>query len=230
VQPVVVIDAGHGGFDPGTESAGGIAEKVIALAIARRLANSLESHGITADLTRGDDRFLPLSERTALANQAHADLFLSIHLNWSPDWNTNGIETYYLNNTSDRATIRLAQIENRGSYGGLGQSNLNYILANLRQDYKAHESSSLARLIETDVAASVDTALGIKVNTLGAKMGPFYVLVGAEMPAVLVECGFMSNSREAQLLVEPAYEEALAQGMAAAIMQYFAAGAAIGNL
>ena len=173
---------------------------------------------------------MPLSERTELANQAHADLFISIHLNSSPDRNTSGLETYYLNNTSDRATIRLAQMENSGSYSALSQSNLSYILANLRQDYKAHESSSLARLIETDVAATVDSALGIRVNELGAKMGPFYVLVGAEMPAVLVECGFLSNAREAQLLVQPAYQVALAQGVAAAIFEYFNAGAAIGNL
>jgi N-acetylmuramoyl-L-alanine amidase len=229
-RPIVAIDAGHGGFDPGTESAGGIPEKALTLAIAQRLANALESRGIAAELTRDDDRYLPLSERTELANHVHADLFISVHLNSSPDWNTSGLETYYLNNTSDRATIRLARIENGGGYGAVGQSNLNYILANLRQDYKAHESSSLAWLIETRVATSVDTALGIRVNTLGAKMGPFYVLVGAEMPAVLVECGFLSNPREAQLLVQPAYQDALAQGIAVAIMQYFDAGAAIGNL
>jgi N-acetylmuramoyl-L-alanine amidase len=229
-RPLIAIDAGHGGFDPGTESAGGIPEKTIALAIAQRLANVLESHGIAAELTRDDDRFLPLRERTQIANQAHADLFVSVHLNSSPDWNTSGLETYYLNNTSDRATIRLAQMENGGGYGALGQSNLNYILANLKQDYKAHESSSLARLIETEVAASLDAALGIRVNTLGAKMGPFYVLVGAEMPAILVECGFLSNPREAQLLVQPAYQDALAQGIAWAIMQYFDASGTIGNL
>jgi len=228
--PVVMIDAGHGGFDPGTESAGGIAEKAVALAIARRLAAALESHGLAAELTRNDDRFLGLGERTQLANHAHADLFVSIHLNSSPDWNTNGIETYYLNNTTDRATIRLARIENGGDYGALGQSNLNYILANLRQDYKAHESASLARMIESEAATSVDNALGIKMNALGAKMGPFYVLVGAEMPSVLVECGFLSNPREAQFLIQATYQDALAEGIAAAIMHYFNADAAVGNL
>ena len=228
--PIVAIDAGHGGFDPGTESAGGIAEKAVALAIARRLAAALESHGLAAELTRNDDRFLGLGERTQLANRAHADLFVSIHVNSSPDWNSNGIETYYLNNTTDRATIRLARIENGGYYGAVGQSNLNYILANLRQDYKAHESASLARMIESEVATSVDNALGIRVNALGAKMGPFYVLVGAEMPSVLVECGFLSNPREAQFLIQPSYQDALTQGIATAIMQYFNADAAVGNL
>ena len=229
-RPLVAIDAGHGGFDPGTESAGGVAEKNVALAIARRVAAALEARGIDAELTRNDDKFLSLKQRTELANHVHADLFVSIHLNSSPDWNTSGIETYYLNNTTDRATIRLARIENGGDYGTLSQSNLNYILANLRQDYKAHESSSLARMIEAEAAASVDTTLGITMNALGAKMGPFYVLVGAEMPSVLVECGFLSNPKEAQFLLQPGYQEALADGIALAIMHYFHADAAVGNL
>jgi N-acetylmuramoyl-L-alanine amidase len=228
--PMVAIDAGHGGLDPGTESASGIAEKTIALAIARRLAAALESRGIPAELTRDDDRFLRLGERTELANHAHADLFVSIHLNSSPDWSVSGIETYYLNNTTDRATIRLARMENGEGYSASGQSDLNYILTNLQQDYKAHESSSLARMIEAETATNVDNALGIRVNALGAKMGPFYVLVGAEMPSVLVECGFLSNAREAQLLVQPSYQEALAEGIAAAIMHYFNADVAVGNL
>ena len=230
VRPLVVIDAGHGGFDPGTESAGGIAEKNVALAIAQRLAAGLEARGVDTELTRNDDQFLSLPQRTELANHAHADLFVSIHLNSSPDWNTSGIETYYLNNTTDRATIRLARMENGGDYGALGQSNLNYILANLRQDYKALESSSLARMIEVDAAARVDAATGITVHALGAKKGPFYVLVGAEMPSVLIECGFLSNPQEAQLLLQPAYQQALADGIAMAIIHYFHADAAVGNL
>lgn len=228
--PMVAIDAGHGGFDPGTETADGIAEKTVALAIAQRLETALASRGIGAELTRNDDSFLSLRERTEFANRAHADLFISIHLNSSPDWNTSGVETYYLNNTTDRATIRLARIENGGDYSAAGESNLNYILTNLRQDYKAHESSSLARMIEAEVAASVDTTLGTRVKALGAKRGPFYVLVGAEMPSVLVECGFLSNSREAQLLIQPNYQAALADGIATAIMHYFNAGEAVGNL
>ena len=229
-RPLVAIDPGHGGFDPGTESARGIAEKSVALAIARRLAAALEARGVDVELTRNDDKFLSLEERTALANRDHADLFVSIHLNSSPDWNTSGIETYYLNNTTDRATIRLARLENGGDYGTLSHSNLNYILTNLQQDYKAHESSSLARMIEVEAAASVDNTVGVRVNELGAKMGPFYVLVGAEMPSVLIECGFLSNPREAQLLLLTGYQQALADGTALAIMDYFHADTAVGNL
>ncbi|HJU09336.1 MAG TPA: N-acetylmuramoyl-L-alanine amidase, partial [Candidatus Binataceae bacterium] len=101
---------------------------------------------------------------------------------------------------------------------------------NLRQNYKAHDSSSLARMIEAEAAATIETSTGIKVNALGAKMGPFYVLVGAEMPSVLVECGFLSNPREAQLLIQPSYQAALADGIAMAITHYFNADTAVGNL
>jgi N-acetylmuramoyl-L-alanine amidase len=229
-RPLVVIDAGHGGFDPGTESAYGIAEKTVALTIARQLEIALEARGVSAMLTRNNDTFLSLAERTQLANQNHADLFVSIHLNSSPDSHTSGIETYYLNNSTDRATIRLAKIENGGGYSTPVQSNLNYILANLRQDYKAQESSSLARMIEAESAANVDATLDIRLNALGAKMGPFYVLVGAEMPSVLIECGFLSNPQEAGLLVQPPYQQALADGIANAIVHYFNADEAAGNL
>ena len=231
-RPLVVIDAGHGGYDPGTASAGGIEEKNVALAIASRLAAALEARGVSVELTRDGDRFLSLAERTAVANTARADLFVSIHLNSSPSESTSGIETYYLNNTTDRATIRLARMENGGAagYGAVAEPNLNYILTNLRQDYKANESAALARMIEAESAASVEASLGVSVNALGAKQGPFYVLVGAEMPAVLIECGFLSNPQEARTLTEAPYQEALASGIAAAVVHYFNADAAVGNL
>ena len=231
-QPVVVIDPGHGGHDPGAQAPGIVAEKDEALAIAIRLRNALEARGVDARLTRDDDRFLSLSERTRIANQAAAGLFISIHLNSSPDSNTTGIETYYLNNTTDRATIRLARMENEvaGGYSAPGQPNLNYILTDMRQGYKANESASLARMIEAETVADAETSLGLKVNALGAKMGPFYVLVGAEMPAVLVECGFLSNPEEARMLAGAGYQQALADGIAAAAVHYFNGDAAVGNL
>jgi N-acetylmuramoyl-L-alanine amidase len=231
-RPLVVIDPGHGGRDPGTEASDNVAEKDLALRIATHLRMALESRGINAELTRADDTFLSLAERTTLANRAHADLFISIHLNFSPDANTAGIETYYLNNTTDRATIRLARMENSvaGGYSAPGQPNLDYILTDLRQGYKANESASLARMIEAESVADLDASLGVRVNALGAKQGPFYVLVGAEMPSVLVECGFLSNPAETQNLVEPRYQQALADGVAAAVIHYFNADAAVGNL
>jgi N-acetylmuramoyl-L-alanine amidase len=231
-RPLVVIDAGHGGHDPGTEAAGDVAEKDVALQIAVRLHNALIADGIDARMTRSDDTFLTLAERTQLANSNRADLFVSIHLNSSPDPDTTGIETYYLNNTTDRATIRLARMENdvAGGYGAPGEPNLNYILTDLRQQDKANESASLARMIEAETVVDIDTSMGLRVNELGAKQGPFYVLVGALMPSVLVECGFLSNPGEARLLQSPAYQQALADGIARAVVHYFKADAAVGNL
>jgi N-acetylmuramoyl-L-alanine amidase len=233
-HPLVMIDPGHGGFDPGTSSAAGTQEKDLALAIAGRLEHALSERGLRAEMTRTSDLFVPLPERTAIANRAGADLFVSIHLNWSPNSMTSGIEVYYLNNTTDRATIRLARMENAGApaaaYGAGTGPNLNYILTDLRQQYKANEAASVARMIDAQAVATLDAGLGTNVNALGAKMGPFYVLVGAHMPAVLVETGFLSNAGEAQQLASASYQEALADGIATAITHYFNADVAVGNL
>lgn len=231
-NPLVMVDPGHGGYDPGTKSQSGILEKDLALAISRRLVFALKARGVRAQLTRDNDEFIPLSERTRRANVADADLFVSIHLNWSPDPQTTGIEAYYLNNTTDRATIRLAKMENAtGNGAGAPQdSDLNYILADLRQNYKATEAASLARMIDAQTVADLDTQLGLEVNALGAKKGPFYVLVGAHMPAVLIECGFLSNAYEASRLSSAQYQEILAQGIAAAVVHYLSSDAAVGDL
>jgi N-acetylmuramoyl-L-alanine amidase len=233
-SPLVVIDPGHGGYDPGTQSSSGVPEKDLALQIAMRLKSSLEVRGIRAQVTRSSDVFISLPERTRIANRAGADLFVSIHLNSSPNTETTGIEVYYLNNTTDRATIRLARMENGGGdgYGAPDAShlNLNYILTDLRQNYKASEAASLARMIDAQAVADLDAGLGLNVNALGAKMGPFYVLVGAHMPAVLVECGFLSNPGEAQRLTGADYQNLLAGAISTAIVHYFNADLAVGNL
>jgi N-acetylmuramoyl-L-alanine amidase len=229
---LVMIDPGHGGYDPGTQSSAGVAEKDLALQIATRLKAALEARGIRAELTRSTDVFISLAERTRIANSAGADLFVSIHLNSSPNPDTTGIEVYYLNNTTDRATIRLARMENAGAdgYGAPDASNLNYILTDLRQNYKASEAASLAKMIDAQTVADLDAGLGLNVNALGAKMGPFYVLVGAHMPAVLVECGFMSNAVEADRLASAQYQDVMAGAIATAVVHYFNADLAVGNL
>lgn len=229
---LVMIDPGHGGYDPGTQSSAGAVEKDLALQIATRLKAALEARGIRAELTRSTDVFISLAERTRIANRAGADLFVSIHLNSSPNTDTTGIEVYYLNNTTDRATIRLARMENAGAdgYGAADASNLNYILTDLRQNYKAAEAASVARMIDAQTVADLDAGLGLRVNALGAKMGPFYVLVGAHMPAVLVECGFMSNAGEATRLKSADYQDVLAGAVATAVAHYFNADLAVGNL
>ncbi len=232
-RPLVMIDPGHGGYDPGTSSASGIQEKMLALQIATRVASALEARGVNAEMTRTTDVFVPLGGRTKIANDANADLFVSIHLNSSPNPETTGIEVYYLNNTTDRATIRLARMENsqaaRG-YGAPDEPNLNYILTDLRQQYKATEAASLARMIDAQAVTDLNAEFGIEVNELGAKMGPFYVLVGAQMPSVLIECGFLSNEIEAQRLSSAQYQQILANGIADAIVHYLKADAAVGNL
>jgi N-acetylmuramoyl-L-alanine amidase len=229
---LVMIDPGHGGYDPGTQSSAGVQEKDLALQIATRLKVALEARGIRAELTRSTDVFISLAERTRIANGAGSDLFVSIHLNSSPNTDTTGIEVYYLNNTTDRATIRLARMENSGvdGYGAPDASNLNYILTDLRQNYKASEAASLAKMIDAQTVADLDAGLGLNVNALGAKMGPFYVLVGAHMPAVLVECGFMSNAAEATRLESPGYQDVLARAIATSVGDYFNADMTAGNL
>lgn len=231
-QPVVVIDPGHGGYDSGTTAGAPLLEKDIALQIGLRLQGELEHRGVRAILTRTGDYFVTLADRTAFANQAGADLFISIHLNSSPDAATTGIETYYLNNTTDRAAIRLAAMENAsgGAYSTAAGGDLNYILSDMRQQYKANESVALASMIEADTTAELNASLGVRVNALGAMRGPFYVLVGARMPAVLVECGFLSNREEAARLASAPYQQMLAQGIAEAAVHYFNADAAVGNL
>ena len=231
-NPLVMIDPGHGGYDPGTQSGSGILEKDVALSIARQVADALKARGVRAQMTRESDDFISLPERTRRANLADADLFVSIHLNSSPNPETTGIEVYYLNNTTDRATIRLARMENAGVTGASAprDGNLNYILADLRQNYKATEAATLARMIDTQTVTDLDAQLGLEVNPLGAKMGPFYVLVGAHMPAVLVECGFLSNTFEAQRLSSAQYQQTLAQGIATAVIRYLGSDAAVGNL
>ena len=231
-QPVVVIDPGHGGYDSGTEAGAPLLEKDLALQIALRLQGELERRGVHAILTRTGDYFVTLADRTAFANKAGADLFISIHLNSSPAAATTGIETYYLNNTTDRATMRLAAMENAsgGAYGTAAGGDLNYILSDMRQQYKANESVALASMIEAQTAADLNASLGVQVSALGAMRGPFYVLVGAQMPAVLVECGFLSNRDEAARLASAQYQQVLAEGIAEAVVHYFNADAAVGNL
>jgi N-acetylmuramoyl-L-alanine amidase len=123
-------------------------------------------------------------------------------------------------------------MENGGAdgYGTSSDSNLNYILTDMRQSYKAIEAASLARMIDAQTVADLDAGFGLNVNALGAKMGPFYVLVGAHMPAVLVECGFMSNAEEAARLESPRYQDALAGAIATSVADYFNADVAVGDL
>jgi N-acetylmuramoyl-L-alanine amidase len=218
----VVLDPGHGGKDPGALSRDGVAEKDITLSIARHLKTLLAAPDIDVVLTRDSDAFLALEERTARANAEEADLFISIHANASPNRYLSGVETYYLNNTNDRATIRLAQMENglRGLTGhDGGDREVALILSDLIQSYKIQESVALAETIQDALVGALD-ARGTPVNNLGVKRGPFYVLVGAGMPCVLVEVSFVTNPLEGARLAQPSYREAIAEGLLRGIRRF----------
>ncbi len=219
---IVVLDPGHGGRDPGARGVTGEPEKVVTLAVAERVAADLARRGgVEVVLTRSDDSTLSLEQRTAIANARGADLFVSIHANASRNRRTHGIETYTLNNTGDRATIRLAALENgldlTGAEGKDGD--LAYILSDLVQTGKEEESTTLARTLHQHLVAHLQQDHR-GVEDLGVKPGPFYVLVGAYMPCVLVETGFLTHAEEGRRLASPRYREQVASGLADGILAF----------
>jgi N-acetylmuramoyl-L-alanine amidase len=222
----IVLDPGHGGKDPGAQGEGGLLEKDVVLDIAKQLAGRLkEETGATVVLTRERDVFLTLEERTARANAEGADLFLSIHANASPREDLAGIETYYLNNTDDRATVRLAAMENGlkliGNGRHAGADDLSYILSDLVQAGKLQDSVALSHALQRGLVSRLRDSHP-DVGDLGVKQGPFYVLVGAYMPCVLVEVSFLTNPVEGKRLGTKAYREAIADGLSGGVKEYIA--------
>jgi N-acetylmuramoyl-L-alanine amidase len=218
----IVVDPGHGGKDPGAIGVAGLREKDVVLDLSRRLARQLRRAGHEVILTRDGDAFLSLAERTALANAAHADLFLSVHANASDNPSAAGLETYYLSNSGDRATIRLAEMENNLAHvadGAARASDVAWIVSDMIQSYKVEESVALAEGIQRELVSALRQRRH-EVRDLGAKPGPFYVLVGAGMPAVLLEAGFVTESAEARRLADPAYLELLAEGLLRAVGRF----------
>ena len=216
----IVVDAGHGGHDPGAIGRRGLQEKAVTLDIARRVAAELRKQGFDAILTRSTDRFLQLEERTALANTARADLFVSIHANANPRRNRTGIETYFLNVTDDRYAARLAARENGADLDGGGTDD---VLKRIRTDLdavaSAGSSKQLAELVQRELCSAVRARFG-DVRDLGVKNALFYVLLGARMPAVLVETGFISNAAEERRLAAPEYRAEVARAVAGAVRTY----------
>ena len=196
-------------------------EKDVTLAIAKRLKRRLEA-GLRARvlLTRSTDVSRSLAERTAFANANSADLFVSIHANADAVGELHGVETYTLNNSNERATIRLAKMEN-GPGVRTGRGDLSYILSDMVQSGKEDDSVALAhrlhgRLLERLRAGYPD------VRSLGIKKGPFYVLVGAYMPCVLVETSFLSHAVEGRRLATPAYQDTIAEGLYLGVADFLA--------
>jgi N-acetylmuramoyl-L-alanine amidase len=212
----VFIDAGHGGKDPGT-SHNGLVEREVALDVARRVGRLLRNRGIDVQYSRENNDYLSLDARTRMANKARADLFLSVHVNASADAQTAGFETFYLNIASNTEAARLATMENVGSDKKMGA--LTTILADFMLSARTQESRQLAQTLQNAVLSR----LGKQRYTIkdgGVKAAPLHVLIGTNMPAVLVELGYCSNREEAHRLSGAAYRQSLAEGIAEGILAY----------
>jgi N-acetylmuramoyl-L-alanine amidase len=216
----IVIDPGHGGRDYGAPGyLKGVHEKHITLEIARRLAKMIRKElKIEAVLTRNSDRFLTLEERTAIANTKSGDLFISIHTNSHKDRRAFGIETYFLNLATDDESIRVAAMENATSTKNI--SDLQTILQDLMQNAKINESSRLAGNVQVSMVRHLKNKRYSRIKDKGVKQAPFYVLLGAQMPAILVETGFLSNPRECKRLVNPQFQQRLCEAIIVGIKKY----------
>jgi N-acetylmuramoyl-L-alanine amidase len=223
-QPVIsrirriVLDPGHGGHDPGAVGQSGLQEKDVVLSIGLKLREKLkEELDLDVVMTRSTDVFVPLEERTAIANKVNADLFVSIHVNAAPNRNASGIETYYLNLAKTEKVAQLAAKENGTSLEKV--STLQAILFDLMANYKLNDSAHLAEDVQKALYKSTKAKYP-ETKNLGVKQGPFYVLVGATMPSILVEAAFISNSTEEAHLKQPSFSDLAADGILDGIQAY----------
>jgi N-acetylmuramoyl-L-alanine amidase len=213
----IVIDPGHGGHDPGAR-ANGLTEADLVLDIAQRVATLLrEQRGIEVVMTRDKNVFIPLEERTAIANKVDADLFLSIHANASRNTAARGIETYVLNFASNPAAEEVAARENATS--GRSMGTLPELIRAIALNDKLQESRELATMVQTALVRSLRPQNN-GVRDLGVKQAPFVVLIGARMPSVLAEISFVTNRADANLLKQSAYRQRIAQALFDALMKY----------
>jgi N-acetylmuramoyl-L-alanine amidase len=214
----VVIDPGHGGHDQGTEGVKGLLEKDLVLDVALR-AGSLIQDRLRAEViyTRSTDVYVPLESRTALANEKKADLFISIHANASSAPKVSGAETYYLNFTDARDALSVASRENASSMESI--SELHDLIQRITLHDKAEESKDLAAKIQTSL-------FGLYVRNFptehdrGVRRAPFVVLIGATMPSVLAEIGFLSNPKEEVMLRRPDYRQKVAEALVRGVERY----------
>ena len=221
-EKVIVIDAGHGGKDPGAVGYKGYREKIIVQQIAQKLKKILKMRGYRVYLTRDKDNFVKLSSRTKFANAKNADIFLSIHANAIGGKNANkvhGIETYFLSTSRSQRAKKVAALENSADLSDMNffgkQSFLNTL-----NSHNIVASNKLAIDLQQGMLSSLAKSYK-NVKDMGVREGPFWVLVGAQMPSVLVEVGFITHPTEAKRLVNSNYQQKLAQGMADGIERYF---------
>jgi len=213
----IIVDPGHGGENLGTEAPSGLIEKEIALDIAMRLRELLETGSFEAELTRELDEFVSLEDRAVFANTRRGDLFISIHLNWIETREVRGVETYYLGPTNDPYLTQLAAEENRDSGYSLAdfRGMLDRVYANVRQA----ESRRLAAAIQQSLYNSL-RRVNPRLQDRGVKKAPFIVLTGTEMPAILAEVSCLSNEREARLLMTTGYRQYIAEALFEGIDTY----------
>ncbi len=213
----IAVDPGHGGTDPGAIGAAGVREKDVTLDIAKKVAPLLARDGLVVVLTRDDDRFVPLEDRTARANAFGADLFVSIHCNAAENRARHGIETYVLDTTKDDIASRVAARENATSQAATAE--LGSILASLRLADQAGHSMHLAELTQRSALGSMRDRYPDVLDG-GMHTAGFYVLVGARMPSILVETGYISNALEEQRLSTDDYRQRLADAVVNAVRAY----------
>ncbi len=215
----IVIDPGHGGKDPGAPGfKKGVWEKDIVLKLSKNLAKKLKKR-LNCDvlLTRETDKKLSLEERTAIANTERADLFISMHCNAARNKKLSGIETYILNLATDKQAIAVAARENATSEKNI--SDLKYILSDLMQHAKIEESTRLANDVQKAMVKGMRKKYS-KINDLGVKQAPFYVLLGARMPSILIEASFISNKTECNRLMTKSYQDAICNAITDGVEKY----------
>ena len=216
----IVIDPGHGGHDQGSSGPTGLLEKELVLDVSRRLGKLVEEKmGSEVIYTREDDRFVQLEERPRIANQAKADLFLSIHANSSVVKAATGVETYYLSFTTSKQAMEVAARENATS--GHSVSELRDLLQKIAFKDKVDESREFAsRLLGNLIKTAPTAVVGAQARNRGVKKAPFIVLIGANMPSVLAEIGFISNPKDEQMLKKPEQRQKMAEALFTGLMQY----------
>jgi N-acetylmuramoyl-L-alanine amidase len=215
----IVIDAGHGGHDTGTIGPTGLMEKDLCLDVALRLGKIIEQRlpGANVIYTRSDDTFVPLEERTNIANQAKADLFISIHANSSRDHAARGIETYYLNLKGSAEAMEVAARENATAQGGVHE--LQDLVMKIARTEKIDESKELAEDIQDSLAKRMQKS-SKPVKNRGVRKAPFVVLIGADMPSILTEISFLSNPADEKLLKQPEQRQKVAEGLYQGMVSY----------
>jgi N-acetylmuramoyl-L-alanine amidase len=213
----IVIDPGHGGDQFGAISRTGLAEKDVTLDIALRLRKLIKQSGFEVLLTRDIDKKVTLADRVAFANSSKADLFISIHVNWMEPRSIQPLETYYVGASDDPQVLKLAALENHQS--GYSLSEYRQLLEKVYLDVRRSESHALAETVDAQLYRSL-RSLNPGLNDRGAKMAPFAVLVGTQMPAVLAEVSSLSNDEDARLLRDEQYKQKIAVSLFAGITTY----------